>query len=177
MKSHAIAIGCLLVCPIPACCNADDSSDCFAVEVEDHVLEQFAVFGPLSREREYFGYIYRADGVIRSAVTRGAPCGWTRLCEVSTRAAAEQIPVGAKVLGEWHTHPHISGSSLLSPADVQGANDNRHIRCYRAFYSMSDGRIMAWDVNARALAAARSSAVQLGNYRAPRASAAVVALH
>jgi hypothetical protein len=177
MNLLARATGPLLICSIPFCCNAGDSSNCFAVEVEDHVLQQFAVFGPLSHDREYFGYIYRVDGDIRSAVTRGAPCRWTRQCEVSTRVAAQQIPAGAKVLGEWHTHAHISGSSQLSPADVHGANDNRHIRCYRAFYSTADGSILAWEVTERVVAAAMSSAKRLGNYRAPRAAVAFVALH
>jgi hypothetical protein len=60
---------------------------------------------------------------------------------------------------------------------VHGANDNHHIRCYRAFYSTADGNILTWDVNERAVAAAMSSSERLGNYRAPRAAEIVVGLH
>lgn len=157
--------------------SAAEPADCFAAEVEDHVLRQFDLFGPMSEDREYFGYIYRAEGVIRSAVTKGARCVWTRQCEVRTRAAAKQIPQGAKVLGEWHTHAHISGSSHLSEADVHGANDNRHIRCYRAFFGTSDGHVLSWDVNQSQPAAAMKSFVGLGSYRASRTAEVVATRH
>jgi len=150
-------------------CPAETSSECFAAEVETHVLEQFRIHGPLSRNREYFGFVYRLDGEIGSAITRGAVCRLPASCEVNTRRAAEKIPTGAKVLGEWHTHPHESGSLQISDADVRGANDNRRIRCYRAFYSTADGDVLSWDPNAGKVSIAMSTAVRLGNYRRSRA--------
>jgi hypothetical protein len=149
----------------PFCCNADEIPDCFAEEVQAHVLEQYGIFGPLSTDREYFGFIYRLDGVIASAVSRGGICRWTQACEVNTRGAAALIPKGAKVLGEWHTHPHVTGSQSLSAADVRGANNNRHIRCYRAFYSKSNGEILSWNLGATLVQTAMASSVRLGNYR------------
>ena len=113
-------------------CSAEESTECFSAEVEAHVVEQFRIYGPKSKNREYFGFVYRVDGIIASAVTRGIVCRWNEPCEVENRSAAVKIPEGAKVLGEWHTHPHSNGSSVLSGADVRGANANRHIRCYRA---------------------------------------------
>ncbi len=153
---------------IAGACRAEEPSECFTAEVEAHVLEQFRIYGPLSRKREYFGFIYRIDGVIGSAITRGIVCRWTEPCEVNTRRAAEKIPEGAKVLGEWHTHPHESGSLLLSDADVRGANDNRHIRCYRAFFSTSNGEVFSWDPNVVVVSVAMSNAIRQGNYRQPR---------
>ena len=149
-------------------CPAERSPECFAAEVETHVLEQFRIHGPQSRKREYFGFVYRIDGVIGSATARGSVCRWTEPCEVKTRRAAERVPKGAKVLGEWHTHPHESGSRWLSADDVRGANDNRHIRCYRAFFSTSIGEVLSWDPNATAVPVAMATAVRLGNYRQTR---------
>lgn len=152
----------ILLAAVPFCCDADD---CFANEVEAHVLEQFGIYGPFSADREYFGFIYRHEGVIASAVSRGGVCRWTQTCEVKTDAAAARIPGGAKILGEWHTHPHASGSQSLSDADVRAANSNRHIRCYRAFFSTSRGEIAAWDTASTMVKTAMASLVRLGNYR------------
>jgi len=157
----------LLLSVTTLCCQAGEPADCFADEVHAHVLEQFQIYGPQSTDREYFGYIFRINGVIDSATTRGGTCRWKPDCEVKTADAAAKIPKGAKVLGEWHTHPHTNGSSRLSPDDVQGANDNRHIRCYRAFFSTSEGNILSWDPNTAEVSAAMAAAVQLGNYRYP----------
>jgi hypothetical protein len=154
-----------LLVAAPFCGNADDLPECFAEEVEAHVLEQYGIYGPLSTNREYFGFIYRLDGAIASAISRGSICRWTQTCEVSTRAAAALVPKGAKVLGEWHTHPHSPGSQALSAEDVRGANNNLHIRCYRAFYSKSNGEILSWNLNATLVPAAMASSVRLGNYR------------
>lgn len=171
MNIRGVATRWLLLCAIVPRCDAGDPADCFAAEVRDHVLRQFAEFGPLSREHEYFGYIYRVDGAIHSAVTRGANCRWTHdICEVSTRAAAARIPAGAKVLGEWHTHPRINAAAGLSDADVHGANDNRHIRCYHAFYSTADGDMLSWDPDERAVREAMASRIRLGNYKTRRAT-------
>jgi hypothetical protein len=154
----------VLLITAPFCCEADD---CFAEEVEAHVMEQFSIYGPLSTNREYFGFIYRHEGVIASAISRGRRCRWTQPCEVDTRAAAALIPRGATVMGEWHTHPHATSAQNPSPEDVRGAHRNRHFRCYRAFYSQSDGDICSWDLKETAVPAAVASLVRLGNYRQP----------
>jgi hypothetical protein len=155
----------LLLVAAPLCCTADSLPRCFDDEVEAHVLEQFSIYGPLSTDREYFGFVYRHTGVIASAIARGSVCRWAQACEVYTWVAAALIPKGAKVLGEWHTHPHATGSQGLSAEDVRGANNNLHIRCYRAFYSKSDGEIYSWNLNATLVPAAMASSVRLGNYR------------
>jgi len=149
-------------------CHAQDAAECLPQVVEAHVLEQFRIYGPLSAKREYFGFIYRIGGLVRSATTRGSVCRWTQPCEVSTRRAAAKIPSGAKVLGEWHTHPRESGSQRLSEADVRGANDNRLIRCYRAFFSTAYGDILSWNPDATIVSTAMASTVRLGNYRQAR---------
>jgi hypothetical protein len=163
--SRALALTLLVAAPV--CCNADDDPDCFADEVEAHVLEQFGTYGPVSTDREYFGFVFRLDGVIASAISRGSLCRWTQPCEVDTAAAGALIPKGAKVLGEWHTHPHATGSRALSPEDVRGANRNLRIRCYRAFFSMSNGEIHSWNPATKFVRAAMASSVRLGNYRQP----------
>jgi hypothetical protein len=166
----------ILLVAAPFCCNADDFPECFAEELEAHVLEQYGIYGPLSTNREYFGFIYRHEGVIASAIARGSKCWWTQTCEVNTRDAAAQIPKGAKVLGEWHTHPHSTGSQGLSPTDVRGANKNLHVHCYRAFFSKSNGEIFSWSPSATLVLTATASLVPLGDYRrqvAPAQSAEV----
>ncbi len=147
------------------CCDASVYPECFADEVEAHVLRQFGIYGPLSAEREHFGFIFRHDGGIGSAVSRGSPCRWTEACEVDTRVAAALIPKGAKVLGEWHTHPHVTGSQSLSPEDVRGANRNVRISCYRAFFSTSSGEIYSWNPHSTFVRMAMATSVRLGNYR------------
>jgi hypothetical protein len=146
-------------------CHAEQPPACPRSEVEAHVLEQLRIYGPLSRDREYFGFVYRSDGVIGSAVTRGGVCRRMQPCEVKSRRAASRIPTGAKVLGEWHTHPRSTGSLQLSAADVRGAHANRHIRCYRAFFSTANGEILSWDPDAVVVATAMMKAVSLGTYR------------
>ena len=149
-------------------CSAEESTECFSAEVEAHVVEQFRIYGPKSKNREYFGFVYRVDGIIASAVTRGIVCRWNEPCEVENRSAAVKIPQGAKVLGEWHTHPHSNGSSVLSGADVRGANANRHIRCYRAYFSTPEGDVFSWDPTTRIATVAMESLTRLGNYRESR---------
>jgi hypothetical protein len=167
MKYLARASVLLLLGITSGSCQSEEAPECAPEEVEAHVLEQFNLYGPLSRKREYFGFIYRLDGVIASATTRGNICRWNQPCEVNTRRAADKIPAGAKVLGEWHTHPHEAGSQLLSDADVRGANDNRHIRCYRAFFSTASGEILSWEPNNLIVSVAMATAVKMGNYRRP----------
>jgi len=151
--------------------QADDATvpaACFADEVLLHVRAQFAKYGPRSGESEYFGYIYFKDGRVESAVTSGFTCRGQTDCTVNTAFARARIPKGAKVLGEWHTHPRI-GAHELSQDDVNGANANRHIHCYAAFYSSPDGDIYRWSVEATSIPAAMASRTLIGNYRASEA--------
>jgi hypothetical protein len=138
---------------------------CFEEEVLVHVRAQFAKYGPLSNEREYFGFIYRVEGQVGSAVTHGSGCRGQLDCSVNTAFARARIPKGAKVLGEWHTHPQV-GSSELSMEDVNGAHANWRIRCYSPFYSTPDGAIYRWDIAATSVPDAMASRTQLGSYRA-----------
>jgi hypothetical protein len=137
---------------------------CFWPEVQAHVRQQFAIYGPLSIQNEYFGFIYRRDALISSAVTRSAKCeSW--ICELDVGKAGALIPVGARVLGEWHTHPH-DGSAQLSIYDVRGAYQNHNLECYAAYYSKPNGDILAWYPRRTSVATAMASGVLIGNYGA-----------
>jgi hypothetical protein len=138
---------------------------CFGEEVLVHVRAQFAKYGPLSDEKEYFGFIYAHEGHVGSAVTYGSACRGQPDCSVNPAFALKRVPKGAKVLGEWHTHPQV-GSSELSTEDVDGAHANRRIRCYSPFYSTPDGAIYRWDIAATSVPDAMASRTQLGSYRA-----------
>jgi hypothetical protein len=140
--------------------------DCDTAAVTAQVLEQFAIYGPRSSQYEYFGFIYRKDGRVESAVTHGFGCRGQIECVVNAAFALKLIPKGAKVLGEWHTHPHFHESDTLSLEDVRGAQANRHIRCYTAFYSSHDGDIYRWNLDAPTVAIAMASRTRVGNYRA-----------
>ena len=140
---------------------------CFEDEVLPHVRAQFAKYGPRSAQYEYFGFIYRKDGRVESAVTHDFACRGQTECVVNTAFALRRIPKGAKVLGEWHTHPRFHEARELSMEDVRGAKANRHIRCYTAFYSSPDGDIYRWNLDAPTVAAAMASRMRLGNYRDP----------
>jgi hypothetical protein len=139
---------------------------CFEDEVQLHIAEQFAIYGPKSTRYEYFGFIYRKDGRLASAVTHDFDCRGHTECVVNTAFAQARIPKGAKVLGEWHTHPHFHDPEQLSFDDVRGARANRHIRCYTAFYSSHDGDIFQWNPEASTVEAAMASRTWVGNYRA-----------
>jgi hypothetical protein len=149
----------------------DTPPNCAREEVLNHVVRQFRTYGPRSQRREYFGFIYRHKGEINSAVAEGSTCGDNHKCEVDTRSAGAGIPAGAKVLGEWHTHPHHQGSKVLSRDDVRGANHNRKIRCYTAYYSVPGGEFFAWNAASDSVPLAMRSRVRLGNYREPKAAA------
>ena len=123
-----------------------------------------ASMGPQSANYEYLAFIYRHEGTIGSAVTRSRQCSKSGKCVVESAAASVLIPQGAKVLGEWHTHPHTRGSSNLSAEDVSGAHNNSHIRCYSAYYSKPTGEIYAWDSGQTSVPTAMASRVPLGNY-------------
>ena len=149
---------------IAFCARAGDGeSDCLRKEVEAHVRQQFALFGPRSDQHEYFGFIYLHNGVIGSAVTRSEQCRGEK-CVVDSAQALRSIPRPATVLGEWHTHPH-GGSPSLSREDVRGAYSNRHISCYTAFYSTPSGEIYAWNPNRVSVPIAMASRAPVGNYK------------
>ena len=146
--------------------RADAAHNCLRDSVDAHVIAQFAKYGPLSKIREYFGFIFLFKGEIGSAITRGGSC--KNSCGVDTAAAAALIPLGARPIGEWHTHPHESRAGTLSPEDVRGAYNNRRIRCYAAYYSQPDGNIYAWDPQQSLLPDAMASRFHIGNYTAER---------
>lgn len=144
--------------PDPACPRS---------EVLAHVQAQFRLYGPLSERREYFGFIYRSNGELESSVAMGSVCGDNQFCGIKIAPAAKGIPAGAKVLGEWHTHPLVEGSRNLSVQDVRGAFHNRHIRCYTAFYSAPNGDIYRWDVSQTSVPTAMNTREYLGNHHDP----------
>ena len=156
-------------------CTAAQSgaSECLREQVEAHIREQFSIYGPQSAHHEYFGFVYLQDGIIGSAVARSRPCLGSK-CVVDSAKALRSMPQSAKVLGEWHTHPH-GGSWSLSKEDARGAYDNRHIRCYRAFYSTPSGEIFSWSPEHASVPVAMASRAPLGNYREVRVAAALSA--
>ena len=155
----------LLLAVAPLCCSANEAPEtCHRVEVDAHVRQQFSIYGPLSIDREYFGFIFLHEGALGSAVVRGNSCARTFECGVNNSAAARAIPLGAKVLGEWHTHPK-GGSTTLSEADVTGAYRNRHIRCYVAFYGKPTGEVYSWDPQQTSVPTAMATRTLIGNFR------------
>jgi len=152
----------LAACSVKA---ADPGSECSNQQVEAHVREQFALYGPRSAHHEYFGFIYVHEGVIGSAVTQSRTCKAEK-CVVDSARALQLIPKSATVLGEWHTHPH-GGSASLSKEDVRGAYSNRHISCYVAFYSTPAGEIYAWNPHRMSVPIAMASRAPVGNYKEP----------
>jgi hypothetical protein len=129
------------------------------------VQEQFRIYGPKSQKHEFFGFIYRVDGELASAVVRGNECRGPDGCTIDTTPAAKRIPRGAKVLGEWHTHAHLNGSNMLSILDVRGAFHNAHIRCYSAYYAGPRGEMYGWDPESTSVPVAMARRTILGNYR------------
>jgi hypothetical protein len=150
------------------CSRIEPARDCFREAVHAHVRTQFGLYGPLSKDREYFGFVYVLHGKIESAVAKGRRCRHHLECPIDTSLAVPFIPVGAKVLGEWHTHPQESAAEALSPEDVRGAHKNHRIRCYAAFYSEPDGDIYAWDAAQSMVPDAMASRSLVGNYVAER---------
>lgn len=151
----------LLLAPVGAL-SGNESVSCLRKEVETHVQQQFMQFGPLSVGHEYFGFIYRHEGRIESAVTRSGKCHRGN-CRIDSAHALALIPPGSKVLGEWHTHPH-DGAVQLSIEDVRGAHHNRRLRCYAAFYSKPNGEILSWDPASTSVPVAMASRVRIGSY-------------
>jgi hypothetical protein len=136
---------------------------CHVAAMIAHVQEQIRLYGPKSQRHEYFGFIYRLEGRIASVVTRSSECKSADRCLTDTADAAKQIPKGARVLGEWHTHPVLNGSRSLSAEDVRGAHHNRQIRCYTPLYSTPGGDIFSWDANQTSVPTAMNSRVYVGN--------------
>lgn len=166
----SLAIGLIVI----ALCTGPRSaaSECLREEVEAHVREQFNIYGPRSTDHEYFGFVYLHDGIIGSAVARSRRCHGAK-CVVDTAEALRSMPPSAKVLGEWHSHPH-DGSAGLSREDVRGAYNNRHISCYLAFYSTPRGEIYTWSPEHVSVPVAMASRAPLGNYNEIRVAAASV---
>lgn len=158
--THRLSLALLLVSIAIQSHATGLAAECAQPAVEAHVREQFALYGPQSKEHEYFGFIYLHDGVIGSAVTRSRACPKGR-CVVDSAKAVGSIPPNAKLLGEWHTHPG-HGSPSLSKDDVRGAYNNRHIKCYRAFYSTPSGEIYQWSVELTSVPMAMASRVRVG---------------
>ena len=173
LASRAILAALLLGACVTA--GAGDSPQCLSESVEVHVRQQFALFGPLSINHEFFGFIYRVDGSIDSAVVRGSRCV-ARSCVVDIARAAAMIPAGAAILGEWHTHPR-HGDVPLSEQDVLGAYRNRNLGCYAAYYSAPDGEIYSWSPRRGSIRTAMASRIHIGNYTGAAASGHAVALN
>jgi hypothetical protein len=142
--------------------RANGAPECLSESVEAHVQQQFAVFGPLSVNHEYFGFIYRLGRAVDSAVVRGSRCV-ARSCVVGIARAAELLPAHAVILGEWHTHPR-NGEAPLSEQDVLGAYRNRNLGCYTAFYSEPDGEIYSWSPHRGSVRTAMASRVHIGSF-------------
>lgn len=143
--------------------NADvGTPGCHRPEVRTHVRQLFSIYGPMSVENEFFGFIYRQDARIDSAVVRSRRCVLGN-CVIDVTMAAQRIPPGAKVLGEWHTHPR-DGSWVLSSLDVRGASQNRKLVCYAAYVSRPDGKIFAWDPRRTSVHTAMASLVPVGQF-------------
>jgi hypothetical protein len=166
----AIAALLLAVC---ADAPADDAPQCLSDSVEAHVRQQFATFGPLSVNHEYFGFIYRLGGSVDSAVVRGSRCV-ARSCVIDVARAGALLPAGAVIVGEWHTHPR-SGEARLSAQDVLGAYRNRNLGCYSAFYSDPKGAVYSWNPRRGMVNTAMASRVHIGNYPAARQNGGTVA--
>jgi len=153
--------------------TANGAPECSAESIQAHVRQQYAVYGPMSVDNEYFGFIYRVGDTIDSAVTRGSRC-LAGSCIVNIAQAAAHIPADAVILGEWHTHPR-HGMSELSENDVYGAYRNRKLGCYSAFYSEPDGRIYEWNPHRGSVRAAMNSRIRVGTYAAARLGGRTVA--
>jgi proteasome lid subunit RPN8/RPN11 len=165
MSSWSRGIVAALLIGISTCTGASDATpDCFLPEVQTHVRRTIAIYGPMSIDNEFFGFIYRQGNRIDSGVVRSRSCQLGD-CVINVAVAAQRIPKGARVLGEWHTHPR-GGSRLLSSLDVRGAYQNRHLACYAAYFSRPDGEILAWNPREKSVPTAMASLVSVGNYAA-----------
>jgi hypothetical protein len=153
--------------------NASDAPQCRSDSIEAHVRQQFAAFGPLSVNHEYFGFIYRLGADLDSAVVRGSRCV-ARSCVIDVARAGALVPAGAVIVGEWHTHPR-NGEARLSEQDVLGAYRNRNLGCYSAFYSEPDGAIYSWNPRRGMVTTAMASRIHIGDYVGARENGSAVA--
>jgi hypothetical protein len=160
---HYLVVTSVVLCSVLVR-GGEPSQGCDREAVITHVREQFRIYGPRSRKHEYFGFIFRVDGELGSAIVRSSVCRGPDDCMIDTKQAAERIPAGAKVLGEWHTHPHNLGVGRLSIEDVRGAEHNAPIRCYTPFYAASNGRYYTWDPRSSSVPVAMARRTELGNY-------------
>jgi len=156
----------LLASLLLACCAgataADADCECDRDEIAAYARLEFEIYGPLSMNVEYFGFIFHDGARLGSAVIRSRRCE-SGECLIHVDEAGRMIPKGAKVLGEWHTHPH-DGAPQLSHHDVRGAFRNRHVRCYTAFYSNPGGEIFAWNPAETSVPTAMASREHVGGY-------------
>lgn len=153
--------------------RANDAPQCLSDSVEIHVRQQIALYGPLSVNHEYFGFIYRLGRSLDSAVVRGSRCV-AHSCVVDIARAAALIPAHAVILGEWHTHPR-NGETPLSEEDVLGAYRNRNLGCYVAYYSEPAGAIYSWSPHRGSVVNAMASRIHIGDFPVSRASGRDVA--
>jgi hypothetical protein len=163
-----LSLRALLASLMLACCAGATAADCSCELVRDeiaaHARLQFEIYGPKSVHVEYFGFIFHDGARLRSAVVRSRRCK-SGDCVIEVDDAGSEIPAGARVLGEWHTHPH-DGAPQLSELDVRGAYRNRNALCYTAFYSNPGGEIFAWNPAANSVPAAMATRQHVGAYGA-----------
>ncbi len=165
-NSHLVVFALTFACAMVRAGQESSSwAECDTAAVLAHVRDQFHIYGPRSDKLEYFGFIYRVDGVVASAVVHGQVCHGHDDCMVDIRPAARSIPKGAKVLGEWHTHPHFLAAGRLSIEDVRGARKNARIRCYTPYYAGSNGTYYSWDPLSSSVPVAMGTRTELGSYR------------
>jgi hypothetical protein len=145
--------------------DPEPDSGCPREAVDAHVQDQYRIYGPQSEKNEFFGFIYRLNGCSAAPWCAAASVAGPDRCTVDTGGAAAGIPKEAKVLGEWHTHPHRTGSRGLSADDVRGAQHDARLGCYRAFYVTPEGEIHSWNASSTSVPTAMNSRVALGNYR------------
>jgi hypothetical protein len=152
-----------LLCLIATGASANTfAPDCFRPEVQAHVRQLIGIYGPMSNDHEFFGFIYSYAAKIDSAVVRSRPC-MAADCVVDVTVAGQRIPPGATVLGEWHTHPR-NGSWELSTFDVLGAHRNANVECYAAYFSRPNGEILAWNPRKSSVPDAMASLLRIGTY-------------
>lgn len=136
-------------------------------QVDAFALEQFHIYGPQSARFEHFAFVYWLDGVLSQSHI-SARCTNSYACTINPARSLNEIPKRAKLLAEWHTHPH-DGARTLSIHDVQGAHAigeqvRKYGRDYRAYYSDPAGHVFRWDTTTRDTLAANRSRVQIGSY-------------
>ena len=152
-----------LLCLMAASASAHTvEPDCFEPDVQAHVRQLFGIYGPMSIHHEFFGFVYRDAAGVDSAVVRSRPCKLAD-CTVAVAVAGQRIPAGARILGEWHTHPR-GGSRELSTYDVRGAHRNSNNECYLAYFSRPDGAILEWDPGKTSVRDAMASLSRIGTF-------------